>query len=224
MRPGRAWASGGGGVPVDLVEAQAAAVVAVSPFTASIGISARRRPVDEVVAARAEVAARRAFVRQREVAGDGAQRARVLVGARQRDRAEQRLRVGVAHLVEDVVDVAGLHRLAGIHHGDAVADLHHQAQVVADEQHRGAVFRAQLLDQIDDPGLDRHIERGGGFVEDQERGLRHQRHGDDDALLLAARQLVRIGCRGCGRGRAGAHRPPAGAPAPAPRPSACPGG
>jgi hypothetical protein len=89
--------------------------------------------------------------------------------------------------------IAGLHRLAGIHHAEPVADIQHQAEVVADEQHRGAVLLAQVLDQIDDPRLDRHVERGGGFVEDQERGLRHQRHRDDDALLLAARKLVRIG-------------------------------
>ncbi len=87
----------------------------------------------------------------------------------------------------------GLDRLAGIHHAEPVADVEDQAEVVADEQHRGAVLVAEVLDQIDDAGLDRHVERGGGFVEDQERGLRHQRHGDDDALLLAARKLVRIG-------------------------------
>ena len=52
---------------------------------------------------------------------------------------------------------------------------------------------AEILDQIDNPGLNGHIQRGGGFIEDQQRGLGHQRHGDDDALLLAARQLVRIG-------------------------------
>ena len=43
-----------------------------------------------------------------------------------------------------------------------------------------AVFRDQLAE------LDRDVERSRGLVQDQERGLRHQRHGDDDALLLAA--------------------------------------
>jgi hypothetical protein len=51
----------------------------------------------EIAAARAEVAAARALVGQGEVAGDRDQRARVLVGARQRDRAEQALGIGVAH-------------------------------------------------------------------------------------------------------------------------------
>ena len=63
---------------------------------------------------------------------------------------------------------------------------------MADEEHRGAVFLAEVLDQIDHGRLHRHIERGGGFVEDQQRGFRHQRHGDDDALLLTARKLVRV--------------------------------
>jgi len=64
---------------------------------------------------------------------------------------------------------------------------------VRDEQHRGAVFLAEILDQIDHGRLHRDVERGGGLVEDQERGVRHQRHGDDDALLLPTRKLVRVG-------------------------------
>ena len=66
---------------------------------------------------------------------------------------------------------------------------------MADKQHGGAVFPAQIFDKIDHRRLDRHIERGGRFIKDQKRGFRHQGHGDDDALLLAARQLVRVGAQ-----------------------------
>ncbi len=132
-------------------------------------------------------------MRQGEVAGDGDEGVRVLVGPRQRDRAEQGLGIGVAHPVEHLGHVARLHRFAGIHHAQPVADIEDQAEVVADEQDRGAVLVPQILHQIDDPRLHRHVERGGGLIKDQERGLRHQRHGDHDALLLAARKLVRIG-------------------------------
>ncbi len=61
--------------------------------------------------------------------------------------------------------------------------------------------RPEILHQIDDPGLHRHVERRGRLVEDQECGLRHQRHRDDDALLLAARELVRIAPEDAGRVR-----------------------
>ncbi len=179
-------------VPGDLAHAQAAAVM---PGVDARHVDALRVAAagDEIAAARPEIAARRPLVRQREIAGNGDQRPRVLVRAGQRDRAEQRLGVGVPHAVEHFGDGAGLHRLAGIHDADAVAGLQHQPEIVGDEQHRGAALAPQLLDQLDDAGLDRDVERGGRLVEDEEAGPRHQRHRDHDALLLAAGELVRIG-------------------------------
>ena len=147
----------------------------------------------EIVAARAEIAPGRAFVGQGEVARDRHQRSRVLVRAGQRDRPEQRLRIGVLHFVEDILDGAILHRLAGIHHADPVAGLQHQPEVVTDEEHRGAVFGPQLLHELHHGGFHRHVERGRRLIEDQQRRLRHQRHGDHDALLLSAGKLVRVG-------------------------------
>ena len=146
-----------------------------------------------MVAARPEIAALRPLVRQRQLARDGDQRPRILVGAGQRDGAEQPLRIGVAHPVEHVLDLAGLHRLAGIHDGDAVAGFEDEAEIVRHEDHRRAELLAEPLDQFDDAGLDRHVERGRRLVEQKQRRLRQQRHGDDDALLLAARKLVRVG-------------------------------
>ena len=97
-----------------------------------------------------------------------------------------------------------LDRLARIHDGDAVAGLEDQAEIVRDVDHRGAEFRGDLLDQLDDAGLDRDVERGGRLVEQQQLRVRKQRHGDDDALLLAAGDLVRIGAHDALRDRAGA--------------------
>lgn len=130
---------------------------------------------------------------QGEVAGNGHKRARVLVSAGQRDRTEERLRVGVLHLVEDIVDGALLDRFAGIHHADTVAGFQHQPEVVRNEQHRGAVFLTQILHQIHHRRFDGHIKRGRRLIKDQKRGFRHQRHGNHDALLLPARELVRVG-------------------------------
>ena len=47
------------------------------------------------------------------------------------------------------------------------------------------------LDQLDDAGLDGHVERRRRLVEEQQLRIGQQRHGDDDALLLAAGNLVR---------------------------------
>ena len=147
---------------------------------------------DEVAAARAEVAAGRALVGQGEAAGDRDQRVAGAVGAGQRERAEEPLGVGVAHGVEDLGDRAGLDGLARVHDAEPVAGLEDEAEVVADEEHRRAELAAEILDELDDAGLDGDVERGGRLVEDEECRLRHQRHGDDDALLLAAGELVRV--------------------------------
>jgi len=48
----------------------------------------------------------------------------------------------------------------------------------------------QLLQQVDDLGLNRYIEGGDGFVADQEQRVGGQRAGDADALALAAGELV----------------------------------
>jgi hypothetical protein len=49
-----------------------------------------------------------------------------------------------------------------------------------------------LADQLQDLRLDGDVQRGGGFVGDQQRRLAGQRHGDHHALAHAARQLVRV--------------------------------
>ena len=46
--------------------------------------------------------------------------------------------------------------------------------------------------QVEDLGLHGHVERGGRLIGQDQAGVEHQRHRDDDALLLAAGELVRI--------------------------------
>ena len=59
------------------------------------------------------------------------------------------------------------------------------------EQHRDAALLGEPLQQLEDLRLDGDVERGGRLVGDDEVGLRHQRHGDHQALALAAGELVR---------------------------------
>jgi hypothetical protein len=132
-------------------------------------------------------------MRQRQLAGNGDQRMGVLVGARQRNGCEQAARIGMAHDVEDILDCSHFDSLAGIHHGDPVTCLQDQAEIVRDIDHGGAEFGGDFVDQIDNSGFHRHIKRRGRLVQKQQLGIGQQRHGDDDALLLAAGNLVRIG-------------------------------
>ena len=62
-----------------------------------------------------------------------------------------------------------------------------------DEQVGQAQVGLQLLKQGDDLRLDRHIQRGRGLVEHQKVRLQRQGPRNAHALLLPARQLVRVG-------------------------------
>ena len=58
-----------------------------------------------------------------------------------------------------------------------------------------AVVSPQLVQQVEDLRLHRHVQRRGRLVGHQQRGIAGQRHGDHHALAHAARQLVRIAVR-----------------------------
>ena len=50
----------------------------------------------------------------------------------------------------------------------------------------------RLGEQLEDLGLDGHVERGGRLVGDQDVGVAGERHGDHHPLALAAGELVRV--------------------------------
>ena len=63
----------------------------------------------------------------------------------------------------------------------------------------GAEVFAEVLDELEDLSLNRHVERGGRLIGDQQVRLAQQRHGDHDALAHAAGELVRILVEALGR-------------------------
>ena len=66
------------------------------------------------------------------------------------------------------------------------------AQVVGDEQVGQPELALEPLEQVDDLGLDRDIERADRFVGDDQVRLQRERPRHADALPLAARELVRV--------------------------------
>ena len=65
-----------------------------------------------------------------------------------------------------------------------------RVHVVSDEQHRDPLHGAHALHERRDRGLVGEIEAVERLVEDQQRRSAHERLGDQQALLLAARELA----------------------------------
>ncbi len=107
-------------------------------------------------------------------------------------RREQRLGVGVVGRREHLVGVALLHDGAEIHDDDAVGQVAHHREVVADEQQRGFEAVLNVGQQAGYRGLHRYIERRDRLVGDHHRRVAGEGAGDADALLLAAGQLTRF--------------------------------
>ena len=62
----------------------------------------------------------------------------------------------------------------------------HDAEVVGDEQIGEAELLLEILQQVDDLGLDRDVQRRDGLVADDQLGLERERSCDADPLALAA--------------------------------------
>ncbi len=99
----------------------------------------------------------------------------------------------------DLVAGARLDDLAEVHHRDAIGDVADHRQVVGDEDVGQAEGVLELLEQVDDAGLDRHVEGRHRLVEHDQLGLEGQGPGDADPLALPAGELVRVAVGVLGR-------------------------
>ena len=95
-------------------------------------------------------------------------------------------------LVEDGVHAGPLHHLAGVEDGHLLTGLGDDPQVVGDHDDRGVVALPELVHQVQDLGLDGHVQGGGGLVGDEQLGLAGQSHGNHHALAHAAGKLERV--------------------------------
>ena len=99
---------------------------------------------------------------------------------------------------EEVFRGRPFHDPSQVHHRDLVAEVAHHAQVVGDEEHRQPQGGPQVEQELQDLGLDRHVERGEGLIGDQQLGLHRQRPRDADPLPLSSGELpgVLVGIAG----------------------------
>ena len=68
----------------------------------------------------------------------------------------------------------------------------HDAEIVRDEDVGEVELVLEVLEQVDDLGLDRDVERGDRLVGDDQLRPQRERAGDPDPLALSAGELVRI--------------------------------
>src|SRR5260370_6340612 len=84
--------------------------------------------------------------------------ARLELGVRVRDRAQQDLGVWMQRVVVNLSTVRDLDDLAEVHDRHAVADVAHYGEVVGDEQIRELVLVLQVLEQVHDLRLNRYVQ------------------------------------------------------------------
>src|SRR5215204_1960600 len=144
-------------------------------------------------AAGVERAALRGVGGGRYVAGeDHAPPLAFLVGVGDGDSGEQRGGVGVARLVVERASVGELHDLAEVHNGDAVGDVLYHGEVVGDKDVGQVELFLQVLQEVDDLGLDRDVESRDGLVADYQARVERDGPGDPYPLTLAPGELVRV--------------------------------
>jgi hypothetical protein len=77
---------------------------------------------------------------------------------------------------------------SAVQHERFVGELAHYGQVVADQDVGDLGLVADVGEQVQHLGLDRHVQAGDRLVEDQDGGLCRERAGDRDPLPLTTRQ------------------------------------
>ncbi len=118
-------------------------------------------------------------------------RPRSLSGVGDRDRRQQGLGVRMGRVVVDVVHLPDLDDLAQVHHRHPVGDVPDHRQVVGDEQVGQRQLGLELVQQVDDAGLDRDVQRRDRLVQHDQLRLQREGAGDADALALTAGELLR---------------------------------
>ena len=98
----------------------------------------------------------------------------------------------MANLREQRARRRRLHEPARVHHRDVVGAARDDPEVVGDEHHAHVALALLRLQEVEDLGLHGDIERGRGFVGEQQLGTACEGDRDHHPLPHAARQLVRV--------------------------------
>ena len=81
--------------------------------------------------------------------------------------------------------------LAEVHDSDAIGDVTNEREIVGDEQVGETEVALQRLEQVDDLGANRDVERRDGLVEHDHLWIECEGAGESDPLPLPAGKLMR---------------------------------
>ena len=98
----------------------------------------------------------------------------------------------MVRLTVERLPVRNLDHLAQIHNGNAIGDMLHDRQVVGDKQICSTELVLEFLEQVQNLGLNGHIQSGNRLVADNQLGLQRKCTGNADTLTLTAGELMRI--------------------------------
>ena len=84
------------------------------------------------------------------------------------------------------------HHFAQVHDRHMGGDVLYHTQIMGDEDQRDAQLLLQVHEQVDDLGLDRHIQGGDALVTDDQLGTDGQGAGNTKPLALAAGKLMEM--------------------------------
>lgn len=109
-----------------------------------------------------------------------------------RHGGDEALSVWVFRVAQNLIARALLDQLTPVHDRDAVRKHIDDREVVADEQAGELQLLLEILQQVEETGLNRDVERARRLVGDQQIGSESEGARDADTLPLTARQLVRV--------------------------------
>ena len=109
-----------------------------------------------------------------------------------RDRMQQGAQIRMGRPLVQGVDRAPFHHPSLIENDDFLGQVGDDAEVVRDDEHGHVELGLEVLDQRQDLGLDRDVERRRRLIGDQERRPADERHRDHGPLPQAAGQLERV--------------------------------
>jgi len=108
------------------------------------------------------------------------------------NRFDQRLRIRMQRISEELYRRGPFHALPQIHYSDVFADMFHHTQIVGDEHIGKASFVLQIHQQIQYLGLYGNVQGGYRFITHDKFGIQGQGPGDADSLPPAAVQFMGI--------------------------------